>query len=101
MRLHSIRFVPEVDNGNSISDVFTTGVCSVETVGAEIVRVKFYSETMSLYEEKHSPDRTLVGTQVWTVSALTDALLLLTRALNDLRSMEMERPRLALAAGMH
>jgi hypothetical protein len=79
-------FATEVMDTDQVVDTFTMGVGSVETVGLNLVRVCFYTEKHASYDDRTCrTERKLVDSQVWSIEALTGALITIQHALEDLQ----------------
>jgi hypothetical protein len=75
-----------------------TGVAGIDEIGPGVVRVSYFME----FEESHDGDRErkIVDYQIWSLPQLMDNLLVMQKALKEMRAMRGQ-PKLVQAAGMH
>jgi hypothetical protein len=83
---------------NDVTDAFVTGVAGIDEIGPGVVRVSYFME----FEESHDGDRErkIVDYQIWSLPQLMDNLLVMQKALKEIRATRGQ-PKLVQAAGMH
>jgi hypothetical protein len=83
---------------NDVTDAFVTGVAGIDEIGPGVVRVSYFME----FEERHDGDRErkIVDYQIWSLPQLMDNLLVMQKALKEIRATRGQ-PKLVQAAGMH
>jgi hypothetical protein len=82
----------------AVTGAVVTGVAGIDEIGPGVVRVSYFME----FEESHDGDRErkIVDYQIWSLPQLMDNLLVMQKALKEMRAMRGQ-PKLVQAAGMH
>src|SRR6266446_851968 len=88
----------QADDYNDVVDIFISGAAAVDEIAPGVVRVTYFVEKVEIDGDARSRRRKIVDSQIWSVPQLADTLLVMQKALKEMRAMRGQ-PKLVQARG--